>query len=346
MSPDFAARHWYRRSAVSISLWPASLAFGAAVRLRRLCYGAGWLRPVRLPVPVIVVGNLTVGGTGKTPLALWLAQFLKREGANPGILGRGYRGAGGPPRAVAAGDDPAQTGDEALLLARRSACPVWVGIDRVLAGRMLLRANPRCDVLICDDGLQHYRLARDLEIAVADERGYGNGLLLPAGPLREPASRPCDAFVINCKPASGGRDAFATSRAPGSDPTRPGGRYRMELLPAGFHAVGDPEREVPLAELRAKRLHAIAGIGDPGRFFATLRTLGLDPVTHAFADHHVYSSAELTFTDCDVVLMTEKDAVKCARFGRTDLVALRVDARLDAAFTEFIRERLHGFAPA
>lgn len=329
MSPQFAARHWYRLSAVSIALWPASLAFGAAVLSRRYLYRAGILRAVRLAVPVIVVGNVTVGGTGKTPLVIHLARFLRSEGRNPGVICRGVGGSGTAARAVAVGDDPALAGDEALLLAERCGCPVWAGSNRAAAGAALLAVHPGCDVLLCDDGLQHHRLARDLEIVVTDERGNGNGLLLPAGPLREPAGRPCDAWVINSETA-------------GSAPRGGAAVFPMRLEPAGFHRIRDPGGEVPVSDLAGKKLHAVAGIGNPQRFFDTLVRMGLAPVTHEFPDHHAYAVDDLVFADCDAVLMTEKDAVKCRAFGRTDLVALRVEARLDPAFADFMRARLTG----
>jgi len=334
----FAARHWYRLSAVSIALLPFSLVFGAAVLARRLLYRAGILRSVRLAVPVIVVGNVTVGGTGKTPLVLRLAEILREQGRSPGILCRGYGGAGESARAVAAGDNPALSGDEAVLLAGRCACPVWVGIDRAAAARALLAAHPECDVLLCDDGLQHFRLARDLEIVVSDERGHGNGFLLPAGPLREPGDRRCDALVFN----RGSGDAARASNGRGPrDPGRAGASvFFMRLEPDGFHWVHDPGRDVPLSWLAGRKLHAVAGIGNPQRFFDTLGELGLTAATHDFPDHHAYSRGDLEFADCDAVLMTEKDAVKCGSFGRTDLVALRVEARLDPAFADFIRARL------
>ena len=319
---SFPERHWYRLSAVSIALAPLGLAFGVAVRLRRAAYGAGLLRAHRLPVPVVVVGNLVVGGTGKTPLVLWVVDVLQRSGLHPGVVSRGYRGANATAQGVPANGDPARFGDEPLLLAERSRVPVWIGRDRVAAARGLLAAHPRCDVLVCDDGLQHYALARDVEIAVEDERGHGNGLLLPAGPLREPAGRAVDAVVVN-----GGAAA---------------GAFEMRLAPDGFRRVGGGGEDVPLAALRGKRLHAVAGIGNPARFFATLRGVGLEFVPHAFPDHHAWRAAELDFADCDIVLMTEKDAVKCRAFGRDDLVALRVQARVDPRLADLLAARIHG----
>jgi len=347
MGPRFAARHWYRLSAVSLLLIPFSLVFSLLVRLRRSFYRLGILPSIRLRVPVIVIGNRTVGGTGKTPLVLWLAAELRRQGRRPAILCRGYGAAETGPRAVLGGDDAGRVGDEPLLLVARSQCPVWVGRDRAATGNALLRAHPDCDVIVCDDGLQHYRLQRDIEIAVEDERGHGNGLLLPAGPLREPADRPVDALVRNCEPAARAADASASeSRMAAHGGGTAPHVFQMQLEPSGFHLVCDPARTVAPGELAGKRLHAVAGIGNPQRFFALLARLGLDPVCHAFPDHHAYRTTDLEFADCDWVLMTEKDAVKCARFDRGDLVALRVDAVLDPAFADFLTRTLHGRAPA
>ena len=324
---EFAARHWYRRSAVSILLVPLSLVFRLLVALRRLLFRLGALPSVRLHIPVVVVGNLTVGGTGKTPLVLALAAALGRSGLRPGILSRGYGGRSASPQAVAAGGEVERVGDEPLLLAERSGCPVWIGTDRVAAARALCAAHPECNVILCDDGLQHYRLQRDFEIAVEDERGLGNGLLLPAGPLREPAGRRVDAKVIN-----GGRP----------DP----GAFAMRLVAAGMYRVGNAPGPLAPSELSGKRLHAVAGIGNPGRFFATLSDMGLAFSAHPFPDHHDFLEADLQFADCDFVLMTEKDAVKCRRFGRRDLVAVRVEAEVDPALTELILERIRGRTPA
>lgn len=319
MRASFPERHWYRLSALSVLLAPLSAAFALGVAARRTAHSVGLARVERLPVPVVVVGNLVVGGTGKTPLVLWLVETLRDRGWRPGIVSRGYGGAAAAPRAVPADGDPRDFGDEPVLLAERSGCPVFVGRDRVAAARALLAASA-CDVIVCDDGLQHYRLARDFEIAVEDERGHGNGLMLPAGPLREPASRRVDAVVAN-----------------GAERT---GAYAMQLEPAGFWRVSGEGSPVALAELRGKRLHAVAGIGNPARFFATLRGLGLDVVEHPFPDHHRYAPGELEFPDCDRVLMTEKDAVKCRGFGRDDLVALRVQARVDPRLAEAVIARI------
>lgn len=327
LAAGFAARHWYRLSPVSLLLFPLSLVFRLLVASRRLLFRVGALSSVRLRVPVVIVGNLTVGGTGKTPLILALVEALRAKGLRPGVLSRGHGGNDTGPRAVSGGDDAAQVGDEPLLLAERSGCPVWIGADRAAAARALLASCPRCDVILCDDGLQHYRLQRDFEIAVEDERGFGNGLLLPAGPLREPASRRVDATVVN-----------------GAEP-KPGA-FRMRLAPAGLYRVDGQGAPLAQSELSGKRLHAVAGIGNPERFFEGLSRMGFTFSAHPFPDHHAFQAAELEFADCDFVLMTEKDAVKCRHFGRRDLIAVRVEAELDSALAELILERIHGLAAA
>jgi tetraacyldisaccharide 4'-kinase len=332
---SFAERHWYRVSALSLLLLPLSHVFRAAVALRRALYRAGLLRSVRLPVPVVVVGNLTAGGTGKTPLVLWLVRELRGRGKKPGIVSRGYGGTAASPRPVVPGADPAAVGDEPALLAERAGCPVWIGADRPAAARALLAANPACDIIVCDDGLQHYRLQRDVELAVEDERGFGNGFMLPAGPLREPPGRLVDARVVN---RSGDGDAAQRKGAAAT--------FTMRLVPSGLVRVGIPEAAVAPEEISGRRLHAVAGIGNPARFFRALERMGLRVTAHPFPDHHRYSPEDLAFAECDYILMTEKDAVKCRRLGRSDLIALRVDAALEPSLVEFIMPRIHGRAPA
>lgn len=319
------ARHWQRVTAVSLLLYPFSLVFRCVVALRRAAYSSGALRSIGVAVPVVIIGNVTVGGTGKTPLVLWLAALLSHHGMRPGIVSRGYGAAGSRPAPVLSSSDPSRVGDEPVLLAQRSACPVWVGRDRVAAARALLAAHPQCDVILSDDGLQHYRLERDIEIAVVDgERGLGNGLLLPAGPLREPAARlrSVDAVVVH----GGTRRADAERHA-----------YSMTLEGRDFHNLLDPHRVVQPGHFQHQRVHAIAGIGNPDRFFAHLAALGIEFQAHAFPDHHAFEPRDLAFEDADVVLMTEKDAVKCASFASGIHWALRVDARPDAKLGELIR---------
>jgi tetraacyldisaccharide 4'-kinase len=321
-----ADQFWYRIRPAHLILYPLSALFRAGVAVRRLLYRTGALRAERLPVPVIVVGNITVGGTGKTPLVLWLAQRLLDGGHRPGIITRGYGGTE-QLQEVTPCSDPAQAGDEALLLARRALCPVFAARDRAAAGRALLAAYPACDVLLSDDGLQHYRLARDFEIAVVDgERGLGNGLMLPAGPLREPRARLArvDAVVFN-----------GTARA-----DLPRG-FEMRLEGSRFASLRNPEVARSADAFAGQKLQALAGIGNPQRFFDALRGLGLTFSAHPFPDHYAYSREDLDFPAADAVLMTEKDAVKCAAFAQDNWWYLPVDSRVDPRLAELILARLH-----
>jgi tetraacyldisaccharide 4'-kinase len=290
---------WYRRSPWLLLLLPLSLLYRVATSLRRLLYRAGLLKMHRLPVPVIVVGNLAVGGTGKTPLVAWLAEYLKQAGYRPGIVARGYGGrAGHWPQQVRPDSDPVMVGDEAVLLAARSGCPMAVGPDRVAAARSLLEHRD-CDLILSDDGLQHYALQRDIEIAVIDGvRRFGNGFYLPAGPLREPVKRLArvDLVVVN---GLGNR-----------------GEYPMTMRLNSVHELQDGEAAArDLRSFRGQSVHAVAGIGNPERFFAALRQAGLRLEEHIFPDHHLYARGDLEFGDGRPVIMTEKDAVKCRGFG-------------------------------
>lgn len=317
-------RHWYRITPLHLVLLPVSLIFRLLVGFRRMLYRCGVFQSQKLPVPVVVVGNINVGGSGKTPLTLWLAQQLLDSGWHPGIISRGYGGTHSSARAVYATSDPAVDGDEAVLMAQRKLCPVWVGRDRPAAARALLRAHPECDVIFSDDGLQHYRLRRDVEIVVMDgTRRFGNGLLLPAGPLREPVSRlaQADAVVIN-----GG--------APAS------GEFGMQLSGDRFYNLLNPEISVQAADLGGQNLHAVAGIGHPERFFSHLESLGLNVRAHPFPDHYHYTRQDLDYAGADAVLMTEKDAVKCGAVADEKCWVLRVDARCDPALTQLILERI------
>jgi len=315
-------RFWYRRGAIAWLLWPASLVFLVVVLARRLLYWARLL-PSRHPgIPVIVVGNVTVGGSGKTPLVLWIAEFLKAKGWSPAIVSRGYKGSSETPRAATLASEPAEVGDEPVVLARRSGCPVWVGADRLAVIAALRAANPGANVVILDDGLQHYRLRRDLEIAVLDGRGTGNGFLLPAGPLREPAwrLRTVDAVVAN-----------GLSRK---------GDFSMVLVGDTLHRMTDARDRRPLKAFAGQTVHAVAGIGDPKRFFLQLGAAGIKVAPHPFPDHHAFKPRDLEFGDGLPVLMTEKDAVKLRHAAQPDWWVLPVTARLDAAFGNWLLRRL------
>ncbi|HEX4882897.1 MAG TPA: tetraacyldisaccharide 4'-kinase, partial [Casimicrobiaceae bacterium] len=300
---DRLVASWYapRRTPLALALWPLALLFRAVVALRRALYAAGVLRSERAPVPVVVVGNLAVGGAGKTPLVVALAAALAARGRRPGIVSRGYGGTVRGVREVRPGDDPAIVGDEPLLLAA-TGHPVVVGRDRPAAVRALLAAHPACDVVVCDDGLQHYALARDVEIAVVDaSRGLGNGLVLPAGPLREPAARLARVDAVVTLVAADGEGRSAPPR-----------ETTMTHVPAGFRNLADPSRAVDPAAWAGRRVHAIAGIGHPQRFFDLLARLGVRATPHPFDDHHAFTPDDLALPDADVIVMTAKDAVKCS----------------------------------
>jgi len=292
-------RVWYRSAPPPLWLRPLSRLYGAAAA-RLAAYRKRQAQ--RLPVPVIVVGNVAVGGTGKTPSVLWLVEALRQAGRKPGILSRGYGGRGPFPMLVTPETDPALCGDEPALMAQRSGVPLAVAPDRVAAGRLLLQRHPGTDVLVCDDGLQHYRLARDLELCVVDAaRGYGNGWLLPAGPLREPSAR---------------AGAAARILVNGGDPSPFGPSaigFRLEIATAVNLLSGERR---PLQAFSGTEIHAMAGIGNPARFFDGLRAQGLQLREHAFADHHAYLPGDLAFGDTLPLLMTEKDAVKCRAFAQ------------------------------
>lgn len=329
-------RHWQTVTPVSALLYPLSLIFGAGVAVRRGIYRAGFFPSFQLPVPVIAVGNITVGGTGKTPLALWLAEHLRAHGRTPGIVCRGYGGNTEAPQRVSPDSDPAACGDEAVLLARRSGAEVWTGTDRAAAARALLARQPACDVVISDDGLQHYALARDIEIGVVDaERGFGNGWLLPAGPLRESPSRllGLDAVVLNDD--GSGPLHSSIGRIP-----EDAARCSMRLEGRQFRNLLDPGRQVGAEYFRGRRVHAVAGTGNPGRFFRHLQGMGLKFTPHSFPDHYPFTSSDLEFAEAEAVLMTEKDAVKCRRFAAKTYWELPVDAVPDSSLGELVMRKL------
>ena len=300
MSPDaWFNRMWYARRTAPWWLLPWSALYGALSAARRYGFARGWVRSVQLDCPVIVIGNLTVGGTGKTPLVCWLCEQLVKRGAAPGIVARGYGRAAEVTRLLQPGDEAAMVGDEPLLLYQRSHRPVAVGRDRPAAAKLLIAAG--CNVILSDDGLQHYALRRDCEIVVIDgERRFGNGSLLPAGPLRESTRRlaSVDAVVVNGGPGH----------------VRGANELRMDLLGAAALALkGGAAR--PLAEFAGQTVHALAAIGNPQRFFALLRSKGIEVIEHPLADHASLSRDDIYFPDGRPVLMTEKDAVKCAQIA-------------------------------
>lgn len=334
---------WYkpRPTPLALLLLPLSVVFRAVVAGRRALFRMGVLRTARLPVPVIVVGNVTAGGTGKTPLALALADALAVRGMHPGIVSRGYGGRHAQqhdaPHLVTRGDDPADVGDEPLLYASRGF-PCAIGRDRVAAARLLLRREHGVDVLISDDGLQHYALGRDVEIAVVDgARGIGNGRMIPAGPLREPASRLAEVALVVITETPGG-----AAHVPREVP-RDARLFVQRLVPdASLYRVGDPGTAKPVESFAGMRVHAVAGIGHPQRFFATLERLGLAVSPHAFPDHHPFSPVDLALPGHAPIVMTAKDAVKCRRFADARCWYLPVRAQVDAEFIDCVEKLIRG----
>lgn len=314
---------WYRLHPVRWLLLPLSLLYRLIAAVRRSAYQRNWLTRHKMRVPVIVVGNISVGGTGKTPFVLWLCRQLIQAGFKPGIISRGYGGkARHYPLDVSIETATTEAGDEPVLIARRSGCPVVVDPDRSRAAVHLL-SQQDCDVIISDDGLQHYALDRDIEICLVDsQRRFGNKLCLPAGPLREPVSRlqSVDFVVYN------------------GEITNP--RYQMQLVAGQWINLADYEKQLPLTAFHQQEVHAVAGIGHPQRFFDLLCQHDIIVHPHAFDDHHDFTAADLDFPDDFPVLMTEKDAVKCQPFAQPHHWYLPVTARIDDSLAQAIVNKL------
>ncbi|MGI4814475.1 MAG: tetraacyldisaccharide 4'-kinase [Janthinobacterium lividum] len=319
---------WRRRGLVAWLLWPFSLIFGAIASARRAAFQLGMCATESVGLPVLVIGNVTVGGTGKTPTVIAFVDALRAAGFTPGVISRGYGARIDTPTAVSASASAAQVGDEPALIVRRTGAPVWVGRNRVAVGRALRAAHPDVDVLISDDGLQHYRLARTVEIVVFDERLGGNGFLLPAGPLREPMTRRRDATLIN--------DPFGAPLPHWPD------TFRLTLDADDAWQIDTPAQRRPLASFAAARVLAAAGIGSPERFFATLRGHGIHPATLPLRDHHAFDVNPFASADVDAVLLTEKDAVKCLGWRDSRLWAVPVRATLDPRLIMLVVEKLRG----
>jgi tetraacyldisaccharide 4'-kinase len=328
-------RAWERRGALAWLLWPVSLVMRLLVSTRRALHQRRLLRTTRLRVPVVVVGNLIVGGAGKTPTVLALVKALTTQGHRPGIVSRGYGRSGDAPLEVEPSTPVADAGDEPLLLRLRSKVPVFVGRDRAAAASRLLERYPGTTIIVSDDGLQHLALARDLQLIVFDERGIGNGWLLPAGPLREPLPRPGE--ILNSVATA----VIYNAAAPTT--TLPGTRLHTRIGGAVDLAAwwqGEAAREEALAALQGRRIVAVAGMARPQRFFDMLRRAGLTFDELPQPDHHPYQSLPWSSEASDVVV-TEKDAVKLApaRCGRTRVWVVPLDSELDPALAaELLRQ--------
>ncbi|MEW5967495.1 MAG: tetraacyldisaccharide 4'-kinase [Pseudomonadota bacterium] len=322
-------RLWTRTGLVTLLLAPFALLFALVVGLRRLAYRRGWRPSVAVGVPVVVVGNITVGGSGKTPLVIRLVERLRAQGWRPGVVSRGYGGSARGCVDVMPDSEPALTGDEPLLIRLKADVPVVVGRDRVAAARWLLARHPGVDVIVSDDGLQHYRLARDVEIAVVDAAtGLGNRWPLPAGPLREPPGRlrEVDAVVQVL------RGAVPARKDPGPK------TWRVDYRPGRAWRLQNPQERSALADLPPRDWVAATGIGRPQGFFDMLRAQGLAVEARAFPDHHAFRPGDLPIEGA--VLMTEKDAVKCRAFAGTDWWAVELDVAPEKGFMDWLDARL------
>ena len=330
----FLTRTWLSRGLAAWLLWPISLVFGAIIAIRRCLFKVGVFEQTRLPVPVIVVGNIYVGGTGKTPLVIWLSRQLREQGFVPGVISRGYGGDASRVVEINAQMSPDDIGDEPLLILQRAGVPLVVGRNRVSAARALLTAHPEVNVIISDDGLQHYALDRDIEILLFDDRGIGNGWLLPAGPLRESVTRRFDFRVLNGL-ESVGENSFSMQLV---------GQHAEQLINrANTKALKELPENLSIA--------AAAGIGNPERFFTMLKQLGVNVQEHiALPDHFDYSSNPFESLKVDIILITEKDAVKCSR--RNGLApppppwVVPVEAAIAGPFFEHLVEKLRGYPTA
>lgn len=310
---------WYDGAAGSWLLWPLEALFRLAAKLNR---ARQLTQQIPHPVPIIIVGNISIGGTGKTPMVIYLAELLKAAGYSPGIITRGYGGkATHWPAEVVPSAEPALYGDEPVLMARRAGVPVIAGPERNHSVDLMLRTH--CvDIIISDDGLQHYRLKRDIEIVLIDAaRGLGNEHCLPAGPLREPASRlaECDFVVMH--------------------EAEPCAELSMQLVTADLHNLKTNDQQ-PLSTYKGVTVHAVTGIGNPSRFFRLLRGVGMVVIEHAFPDHHQFSLADIEFADEIPVLMTEKDAVKCQAFATAVHWVVPVSATVSPVFGERLLAKL------
>jgi tetraacyldisaccharide 4'-kinase len=313
-------------------LVPLSWLFALISLVRRWAYRLGLFKTHALSVPVIIVGNIHVGGSGKTPVVIWLVEQLRQQGYEPAVISRGYGGSVKLPTAVHAHSNPKIVGDEPVLIANRCNCPIWIGADRVHVGVELLKAHPTCNVIISDDGLQHYRLKRDMEIAVIDAETYlKNARLLPAGSLREPMRRlrKVDAIIKNGHENTEFEHSASISDA-----------FQMQLVGDQFYNLVDPDIKSSAIYFKRKSIKAMAGIGNPARFYEHLRQLGLNFSSSSFEDHHAFTAADLAQLECDVLLMTEKDAVKCKPFAQPHHWVLPIEAKIDGDLMQLVMKKL------
>lgn len=316
LSKESIQNIWDSKHPLGLLLLPLSWLYKFVIFIRRLCYQSGLIPVNQINVPVIIVGNITVGGTGKTPLVIWLAEYFKEKGFKPGIVSRGYGGKlSGKTQQVRPDSDPRLVGDEPVLIAKRTSCPVAVAVKRRKAAEELIEYCD-CDLILCDDGMQHYSLGRDIEIAVIDgQRRFGNGLCLPAGPLREPVSRLDTVDFVVSKFVAGRHE------------------YKMEYSYGDLISLTQPSKTTPISSFADESVHVIAGIGNPNRYFSYFRNNKIKLIMHEFPDHHAFTADDINFNDGLPVVMTEKDAVKCTAFATQQHWYLPISASLADSFT-------------
>ncbi|MEN9916625.1 MAG: tetraacyldisaccharide 4-kinase [Pseudomonadota bacterium] len=315
---------WQNKNFLAYLLWPLSFIYRIFIFLRHKFYQLHFLKINHLTVPVIIVGNITIGGTGKTPVVIAIARFLKEKGWRPGIISRGYGGNTKDfPCLVHSNSNAREVGDEPLLIARHTACPTIIDPNRSRGAKSLLQRS-NCNIIISDDGLQHLSLGRNIEIIVVDgERRFGNNFCLPAGPLREPVSRLNSVdFVIS-------KGITQTNE------------FKLSLIPDYFYQLIQTKNKQSAQYFLNKKVHAVAGIGNPNQFFESLRKLGLTIIDHPFPDHHQFKPRDFNYGDDDIIIMTEKDAVKCVGFVDTRLWCLTTKTDLDINFLNALLNRIN-----
>ena len=329
---------WYHKRWWNYLLLPFSILFFVISRLRYFAYYYGLFKQTQWNIPIIVVGNITVGGTGKTPLVIALVEFLQRQGFKPAVVSRGYGGKYQQPTVLTAASKVSEVGDEACFIFQRTSCPVAVGKRRVAVVQLIQAKCPECNVIISDDGLQHYSMGRQVEIVVIDgQRRFGNGYLLPAGPLREPAKRlqQVDFIVSN-----GGLDLHETTFRVSPTGVKTDKIQCMQLISQHAYQLLQPDKIMDLSDWQNQRVHAVAGIGHPQRFFQQLREQGIQLIEHPFPDHHFFQAEDLKFDDDVPIFMTEKDAVKCQSFANLQYWVVPVSAKLSDKFYQVLLKRL------
>jgi len=324
---NWLVNSWYQPSPIRWLLAPLSGLYRIIIALRLSLYRHGILQSTSLSVPIIIIGNISVGGTGKTPAVIWLTKQLQQAGYRPGIISRGYGGKSpGQTKIVTKYSLASDVGDEPIIIFRQTACPTVVGANRVAVGQTLLD-NYDCNVIISDDGLQHYALKRDIEIVVIDgKREFGNQYCLPAGPLREPLSRlkSVGAIIYN------GSDGDVV--------------HNMQLIQTMAVNLIDSTNTRPIDTFKTSEVHAIAGIGNPTRFFDHLTAKGLKLIPHSFADHHPFQLNDIDFGDQKPILMTEKDAVKCQHFANKNMWYIPIKATISGKLDHYLLDTLAGLS--